>query len=489
MAEITYLMDSDPGATGYFHEASGYFSARSGNTVVAAPAGQARTLEEVFTDLRTRASGGQVYAVINLVSHATGFSSLQFPISAAHRDDEGGLITSDTLKRALTKAGTDGYPAVLGAPAVTKDTKVVLHGCDVGRDGTFLTMLGQLFGPELTIYAPLRVAVFRHTGATFDYRLARTWSTTYTKDVHTVTDWAPVRTELANKLVAKFKDHGDPAVEATIRSAAQNATDTTPGSFFFSESMETVDDPATHVITGQSSTLPTGTVDDTTIPLQVTSADFKPSGSPGVWVVWIAVLGQVLEDAVSIDNGAQFRKTVISLQKAASVSPLVPEHEPAPPHDPANPDPLEDPMAGFYGKYRATVVSNTDPMLNGRLQVDVPAASVNSAWAEASLPPVAASLISLPETGSTIWVEFEGGDVAFPIWTGVTWGSQVQVPLEITLRATALTLQADAKLTLIAAEIQAETAFANYSGVLKSETLTTNNVIAASYTPGVGNVM
>ena len=217
MAEITYLMDSDPGATGYFHEASGYFSARSGNTVVAAPAGQARTLEEVFTDLRTRASGGQVYAVINLVSHATGFSSLQFPISAAHRDDEGGLITSDTLKRALTKAGTDGYPAVLGAPAVTKDTKVVLHGCDVGRDGTFLTMLGQLFGPELTIYAPLRVAVFRHTGATFDYRLARTWSTTYTKDVHTVTDWAPVRTELANKLVAKFKDHGDPAVEATIR--------------------------------------------------------------------------------------------------------------------------------------------------------------------------------------------------------------------------------------------------------------------------------
>ena len=57
MAEITYLMDSDPGATGYFHEASGYFSARSGNTVVAAPAGRARTLEEVFTDLRTRADG------------------------------------------------------------------------------------------------------------------------------------------------------------------------------------------------------------------------------------------------------------------------------------------------------------------------------------------------------------------------------------------------------------------------------------------------
>ena len=146
-------------------------------------------------------------------------------------------------------------------------------------------------------------------------------------------------------------------------------------------------------------------------------------------------------------------------------------------------------MAGFYGKYRATVVSNTDPMLNGRLQVDVPAASVNSAWAEASLPPVPASLISLPETGSTIWVEFEGGDVAFPIWTGVTWGSQVQLPLEITLRATSLTLEADTRLTLRAAELQADVAIANYSGVLKSDTLTTNTVIAASYTPGVGNVM
>ena len=32
-------------------------------------------------------------------------------------------------------------------------------------------------------------------------------------------------------------------------------------------------------------------------------------------------------------------------------------------------------------------------------------------------------------------------------------------------------------------------AVANYSGVLKSETLTTNTVIAESYTPGVGNLM
>ena len=206
-------------------------------------------------------------------------------------------------------------------------------------------------------------------------------------------------------------------------------------------------------------------------------------------MAWIAVLGQVLEEAVSIDNGAQFRKTVISLQKAASLSPLVPEHEPAPPHDPTNPDPLEDPMAGFYGKYRATVVSNTDPMMNGRLQVDVEAASVTSAWAEASVPPVPTSLLTLPETGSTIWVEFEGGDVTRPIWTGAMWGSAVQVPLEITLHATELTLEADSNLTLRAPAVQAEVTIANYSGALKSQVLTTNTVIAQVYTPGAGNVM
>ena len=146
-------------------------------------------------------------------------------------------------------------------------------------------------------------------------------------------------------------------------------------------------------------------------------------------------------------------------------------------------------MAGFYGKYRATVVNNIDPMLNGRLQVDVEAASVTLAWAEACVPPVPTSLLSLPEIGSTIWVEFEGGDVEHPIWTGATWGSTVQVPLEITLHATAITLEADTNLTLRAPMVQAEVPVANYSGILKSESLTTNSVIAASYTPGAGNLM
>jgi hypothetical protein len=360
---------------------------------------------------------------------------------------------------------------VLGAPAVTKATTVCLYGCDVGRDASFLVMLGQLFGPELTIYAPLRVAVFRHTGTTFEHRLARTWSVNFSTDVDKVTTWPPVRTDFVTRAVAKFVGHGDAGVEAVIKAAAQSATHTSAGSFFFSEAMETADDPTTTTIEGSSSLLPTGTVDDTTIPTQVKSANFaKDPARPGVWVAWIAVLGQVLETPVSIDDAGQFRKTVITSQRAASLNPLVP----APPHHP-----VEDSMTEFYGKYRANVVDNQDPSSQGRLKVDVADASITDVWAEASIPPVPQSLLRMPVPGSTIWVEFEAGDVNRPVWTGMTWGTDT--PGEVAL-------ESDGELTLKASTLTVEAAMADYSGVLKSETLITNSVVASSYTPGAGNI-
>lgn len=475
MAEITYLMDSDPGGSGYFTEAKGYFSARPSATVVTAPAGKARTLEEVFTDLRTRATSGTVFPVINLVSHATGFSSLEFPISDAHRDDDGGLITVDTLKNAINKAGTNGYPAILGAPAVTASTSVCLYGCDVGRDPAFMVMLGQLFGPELTIYAPLRVAVFRHTGTTYEHRLARTWSVNHDQDVRRTTTWGPVRTAIADKLVAKFGPR-DPAVEAVIRAAAQTATATSAGSFFFAERMDTADDPSSHAISASSAVLAAGSVDDTTVPVSVTSADFKANpGQPGTWTAWIASLAQVLEEPVSISDSAQFRKTVIKQQKTASVTPLVPANEPTPIN------PVEEPMADLYGKYRGVVTDANDPTSQWRLQVDVPAAGLTGVWAESSVPPVPVSLLQRPLEGATVWVEFEGGDATLPIWSGVTVAS-IPEPPELTIRA-------NAALTLEAPLVRINAPFLDCSGILKSESLITNSVTSAMYTPGAGNVM
>lgn len=477
MAEITYLMDRDPagaGANGYFLNAKGYFEARADSTVVITqPDAAATTLDDVFKDLRARAKDGHVFATVNLVSHATGFSSLQFPISDAHRDDEGGLITADTLLSALPKAGTDGYPAVLGPPAVTKDTKVCLYGCDVGRDAAFVARFGQLFGPELTIRAALRVAVFRHQGAVFEHRLARTWSIPFAKDISRTTAWAPVRTAFVTAAVAKFKPKGGAAVETAIKAAAAAATTTTTASFFFPEQM--LADSGSLPSEVSSAVLPAGTVDDTTVPITLKAANFAADPTqPGTSVAWVAVLAQVLEEPVAVDSSTQFRTTVISTQKAASTTALTP---PAP-----APDVPEDDMDKFYGKYRALVASDVDPTASGRLQVSVPLAGLTDVWAEASLPPVPRSLLSMPAVGSTIWVEFEGGDPSLPVWTGATWDSQADVPAD-------LTIESSGTLTLRAGAVTVASAVTQAQGVVTAESLVaTVAVVSPSYTPGAGNV-
>ncbi len=48
-------------------------------------------------------------------------------------------------------------------------------------------------------------------------------------------------------------------------------------------------------------------------------------------------------------------------------------------------------MSQFFGKYRGKVTNNIDPEQSGRMQVS--------------------------------WVEFEGGDPNFPIWSGCFWGT------------------------------------------------------------------
>jgi len=140
---------------------------------------------------------------------------------------------------------------------------------------------------------------------------------------------------------------------------------------------------------------------------------------------------------------------------------------------------VEDPMTELFGKYRAIVVDSADPTGQGRLRVDVPSASVTSTWAEASIPPVPQSLLRMPEPGSTIWVEFEEGDIDRPIWTGATWGTETPGPL---------TLEVDGELTLRATTLKVDAAMADYSGILKSLSLVTTHVTSASYTPGAGNL-
>jgi uncharacterized protein involved in type VI secretion and phage assembly len=86
----------------------------------------------------------------------------------------------------------------------------------------------------------------------------------------------------------------------------------------------------------------------------------------------------------------------------------------------------------FFGKHRGTVVDNVDSDQRGRIQVMVPDVSGTalSTWALPALPigGLMMGLFSVPAVGSGVWVEFEHGDINYPIWTGVYWGSAAEVP-------------------------------------------------------------
>jgi uncharacterized protein involved in type VI secretion and phage assembly len=89
-------------------------------------------------------------------------------------------------------------------------------------------------------------------------------------------------------------------------------------------------------------------------------------------------------------------------------------------------------MGSFYGKYRGTVINNTDPMQMGRVIAQVPDVSnvIPSTWALPSAPFAGgqSGSVAVPPVGASVWVEFEQGDSDYPIWSGCFWGSSSEVP-------------------------------------------------------------
>ncbi len=83
-------------------------------------------------------------------------------------------------------------------------------------------------------------------------------------------------------------------------------------------------------------------------------------------------------------------------------------------------------MPQFFGKYRGTVANNIDPQQMGRLQVSVPAILGDGrlSWAMPCVPFAGPGVgfFTLPPVGAYVWVEFEGGDPDYPIWSGCFWG-------------------------------------------------------------------
>jgi hypothetical protein len=93
----------------------------------------------------------------------------------------------------------------------------------------------------------------------------------------------------------------------------------------------------------------------------------------------------------------------------------------------------------YYGKYRGQVADNADPYGLGRVQVTCPAVlgEGRASWAMPSMPYAGKKVgfFAVPPNGANVWVEFEAGDLDYPIWSGCFWGDG-EVPTDTPVATT-----------------------------------------------------
>jgi hypothetical protein len=79
----------------------------------------------------------------------------------------------------------------------------------------------------------------------------------------------------------------------------------------------------------------------------------------------------------------------------------------------------------FFGKYRGIVSDNQDTESRGRLQVKVPTVlGDQTVWALPCVPVAntdGSGFFAMPDVDACVWVEFEAGNLNYPIWTGCFW--------------------------------------------------------------------
>ncbi|PZV11727.1 MAG: hypothetical protein DCF22_13850 [Leptolyngbya sp.] len=79
----------------------------------------------------------------------------------------------------------------------------------------------------------------------------------------------------------------------------------------------------------------------------------------------------------------------------------------------------------FYGKYRGAVTEVDASTMRIKAKVPSVLGPQPTGWCMACVPYAGAAvgIAFLPEIGSGVWIEFEGGDVSYPIWSGCYWRS------------------------------------------------------------------
>lgn len=88
-----------------------------------------------------------------------------------------------------------------------------------------------------------------------------------------------------------------------------------------------------------------------------------------------------------------------------------------------------------YGKYRGMVSDNQDPDSLGRLKLRVPSllGDQETDWALPCVPYGGADQTGhyfIPPVDAAVWVEFEQGDLSYPIWVGTYWTGDGKPPAD-----------------------------------------------------------
>jgi uncharacterized protein involved in type VI secretion and phage assembly len=77
----------------------------------------------------------------------------------------------------------------------------------------------------------------------------------------------------------------------------------------------------------------------------------------------------------------------------------------------------------FFGKYRGTVTEVESATLRIKAKVPAVLGGQDTGWCMPCVPYAGdgVGVAFLPEVGAGVWIEFEGGDVSYPIWVGCYW--------------------------------------------------------------------
>jgi uncharacterized protein involved in type VI secretion and phage assembly len=118
-------------------------------------------------------------------------------------------------------------------------------------------------------------------------------------------------------------------------------------------------------------------------------------------------------------------------------------------NDPTLLDVLERLRNRFYGKYRGVVTDIDQDTLRIKAKVPSVLPGGTTGWCMHCVPYAGdqVGFAFLPTVGSGVWIEFEGGDVSYPIWAGCYW-REGEMPSDATASVKALVTKAGHKLLL-----------------------------------------